>query len=344
MRILLVSGGSIGHIAPLVAIWRAVERLAPSSETLLLCADREEELLFSQAEGIRAIGLARPRIGLTLGASLLRNTRSARKALDTFMPDVVVSKGGAVSIPTCMLAWQRGIPVILHESDALMGRANRLLSRFASRVCLGHAGACPGRDDAVVTGNPVRAAVFAGTAEHGRAITGFHDAKPVLLVLGGSQGAAALNAAIRQNLDALLADWNVVHLTGHGKQGAAAKPGYWSKPFAQEELPHLYALAAAAISRAGAGAIAELAANAIPTLLVPLRGLAQDHQWHNARSAEKEGWCRILEQGALTTAPDALRTLLADHEILAKKANAAQYRSREAAEHIATVVLRAERG
>ena len=255
-----------------------------------------------------------------------------------------MSKGGAVSIPTCMLAWQQGIPVILHESDALMGRANRLLARYAHRVCLGHEGACPQRDDAVVTGNPVRADVYAGSADRAREITGFRDDKPLLLVLGGSQGAAALNNAVGHHIDALLADWNVAHLTGYGKAGAGERAGYWARPFAQGELPHLYTLATAAVSRAGAGAIAELAANAVPSLLVPLRGLAQDHQWHNANAAQAEGWCRILEQEALATLPEALRALAADREALVKKADASLRRSRTAAEHIATVVLRAERG
>ena len=153
-----------------------------------------------------------------------------------------------------------------------------------------------GADRFVVTGNPIRPSISVGKKSEGLRITHCKNEKPILLVTGGSQGSVALNDWVRKHLVSLLAQANIIHLTGKGKHGAGKKEGYFSMPFAMEELPHFYALATLAISRGGNGNISELAANGIPTILVPLRGLAQDHQEMNARAAEASGGCLVVEQ------------------------------------------------
>lgn len=151
----------------------------------------------------------------------------------------------------------------------------------------------------VVTGNPIRSEIMNGSHEEGLRITGLSGTRPIFLVLGGSQGAVALNIAVRANIDELLTFCDVIHLTGTGKSGAEARPSYWSRPFVDAELPHLYACADFALCRSGAGTISELAAHSIPAILCPLTGLAQDHQTVNAVVAEQTGGCMIVQQEIL---------------------------------------------
>lgn len=329
---------------PLVAILRAVRAADPAAETLFVCGDAPREKAWLAHEDVGELRtLPSPGTLWKSPLSWLQNARAAKRLLEEFRPDAVITKGGAVSIPLCRIAHARGIPVLLHESDAVMGRANALMARFADTVCLGIPGAAPHHPDAVFTGNPVRPDVTRGDRAEGLRIAGLAGKKPILLVLGGSQGAAALNDAVRTNIDALLETVYVIHVTGEGKPGAEARSGYFALPFARTELPHLYAAADLALSRAGAGLIAELAACAVPAVLVPLEGLAQDHQTANARAAEAAGGCVLLRQKdlaeklvplvAVLTADDKRRSGMREMLRTAARPDAAQNIARLALDH-----------
>jgi len=143
------------------------------------------------------------------------------------------------------------------------------------------------------------------------------------------------------HIDELLALCDVVHLTGPGKESAGRRAGYWSKEFAYEELPDLYAIADVALSRAGAGAISELSANGVPMILVPIRGLANDHQYENAVRAHAAGCAIELPQDHLNRdLADAVRHLLESPEKMKKMRDAAvDYHQPEAARHIAKILF-----
>jgi UDP-N-acetylglucosamine--N-acetylmuramyl-(pentapeptide) pyrophosphoryl-undecaprenol N-acetylglucosamine transferase len=284
MRVLFAGGGSIGHIAPCIAVWREVQKRDAAAATHFVCSDRREDIEFLEKEGIdcTALGSRRIRIWKFPGAFF-----KARTMLRVWRPDIVFTKGGGVTIPTALAAWTRGIPLVVHESDAVPGRATSFLSRFATRVIQGF-----------TAGNPVRESITQGSRETGLRLTGLSGSRPILLVTGGSQGAVALNTAIATHLDEVLAHVDIVHITGEGKSGALSKSGYWSRPFVHDELPHLYAIADIALARAGAGSISELAANGIATVLVPLEGVAHDHQLKNAEAAASGG-CIVLRQARL---------------------------------------------
>ncbi len=319
MRILYVSGGSAGHLAPLIAVERAMKEAHPKAESLFVCSQIDDDISFLKKEGVHFQPLPLPRHPLRHPIKLLQSIRSARAIIDTYQPDVIFSKGGIVSIPLCFVAHRKKIPIVLHESDAVMGRANRLVARWATRICTGFPVASSfqlsafrkNKDAArsqklearsfVVTGNPIRPSITNGSKAEGLRITKLSGKRPVLLVIGGSQGAQALNDAIYEYIDALLAHVDIVHVTGKGKGKMLDKSGYWSVEFAHEELPHLYAIATLALSRAGAGTIGELAANGIPSILVPIKGLANDHQVMNAKSTSNSGGCITMEQSTLQT-------------------------------------------
>jgi UDP-N-acetylglucosamine--N-acetylmuramyl-(pentapeptide) pyrophosphoryl-undecaprenol N-acetylglucosamine transferase len=259
---------------------------------------------------------------------------------------MLLGKGGALSIPVCLAAKRRGIPIVLHESDAVVGRANRFLSHFAETVCLGFPSGegrrvKEYRQRTVVTGNPVRPEITRGSREEGLRITGFSGKRPVLLIVGGSQGAQALNEIVVQKLSELATLCDIVHIAGKGKTRGAPQQSYFAIEFANEELPHLYALASLAISRAGAGSLSELAANGIPTILVPLRGVAHDHQGVNAERAQESGGCILIEQEGLPRALVPLvRELLADRGRLHALAEKIRTLNRQdAATNIARMLL-----
>ncbi len=288
LRVLFAAGGSIGHIAPCVAVWRAVQKIKPVTEAHFVCSTREEDIRFLQKEGVICTALGGRGISIwTLPAILSR----AWKVLSHVTPDVIFTKGGGVTVPIALAGWMRGIPIVVHESDAIPGRATRLLSTFATHVVQGF------------PANPIRPEILRGSRERGLALTGFSGDRPILLVMGGSQGAAALNDAVAAKLDELLVRVDIVHITGKGKSGASAQPGkYWTCEFAHKEYPHLLAIADIALSRAGAGSISELAVSGIAAILVPLRGLAHDHQERNARAMEEKDACVVIEQDSLVRA------------------------------------------
>lgn len=302
MRILYVSGSSAGHLAPLVAVEQAVRQKIPTAESVFVCSETKEDTVFLEKEHVQYQTLPLPRHPLRHPFQLLRSIQRAKSIIHTFKPDIIFSKGGIVSVPLCWAAHQQGIPIVLHESDAVMGKANRVIARWAIKICVGF----PEKDTShehqskhIVTGNPVRQEIGSGSRNEGLRITNLSGTRPILLVAGGSQGAQALNDAIVKNCDRLLAHVDIIHLTGRGKRTSIHAEGYWQTEFVHEELPHLYAAADIALSRAGAGTISELAAHAIATILVPIEGLANNHQFLNAIMAQENGACIILLQKKL---------------------------------------------
>jgi len=135
-----------------------------------------------------------------------------------------------------------------------------------------------------------------GSREEAMKITGLSGTKPVLLIIGGSQGARAINEIITGNLDSLLPVCDIIHLTGIGKLKPIDRPGYWASEMSSDKLQHFYALADIAVSRASASTMCELAANGIPTVVVPIRGLAHDPQYTNPVMARGNGGCALVLQ------------------------------------------------
>jgi len=306
VRILYVSGGSAGHLAPLVAVERAVKSMHKESESLFLCTEKPEDAAYLRHEQVTFKQLPVPTRSWNFLFQFMRSEALCRSIMLEFKPDVIFSKGGAVSVPACRAAKKLGIPVVLHESDAVMGRANRIAARWATKICMGfptiNGAGVQTRDSRVsTTGNPIRPEILTGSKEEGLRIAGFDGKHPVLFVFGGSQGAEALNHAVRTQIDTLLDHCDIIHLTGKGKKGTSHREGYWTAEFAYEEMPHLYAAADFALTRAGAGSISELAGNGIPAILVPIEGLANDHQVKNAQIAAAHGGCVLLPQSELGT-------------------------------------------
>ena len=180
-----------------------------------------------------------------------------------------------------------------------------ILSMSAAKICCNFpetVNSLP-KDKAVLTGTPIRQELMDGDKETAREFCGFTDEKPVLMVIGGSLGAASVNENIRKILPELLKDFQVIHLCGKGKTDESLKSteGYVQFEYIREELPDLFALADIVISRAGANAICELNALKKPNLLIPLSANAsRGDQILNARSFERQGFSMVMEEEEIT--------------------------------------------
>lgn len=236
---------------------------------------------------------------------VLKGFSEARKLLKQLKPDVVFSKGGFVTVPVVVAAGRLKIPAIIHESDMTPGLANKLCIPSAVKVCCNfpETKAHLPEGKAVVTGTPIRPELLQGDAAKGRDFTGFTSEKPVIMIIGGSLGAQAVNDAVRRILPDLLKDFQVVHLCGKGKRDDSKNDlkGYVQYEYIESELADLFAMADIVISRAGANAICELQALKKPNLLIPLSANAsRGDQILNARSFEKQGFSMVLEEEAIT--------------------------------------------
>ncbi len=347
MHLLCVGGGSVGHIAPSVAVWQSLKKLSSESTVHFVCSPRPADAPFLEKQNLPYTVLDAPRLSWRFPFTFPAAYRQAKQILKKEQPDLILSKGGYVSVPLCLAARRLNIPIVLHESDVVSGYANRVVALLAARVCTGWP---MGTSEKLIhTGNPIRTEITQGNREQGLKCTGFKNTKPVLIVLGGSQGSLAINHAVQQHLTALLEICNIIHLTGEGKDVHLQHEGYWSTPFAYDELPHLYALAKIALTRASSGALAELAANHIACITVPLRGVGHDHQQKNAERLAAEEAAILLDQTRLQSDLVPILTDLIhtpeQQEKLAKNLNVLQ--KSDAANRVAQVlheVLAGEHG
>lgn len=313
-RIILTGGGTAGHVTPNIALIPELER--KGYEILYIGSyDGIEKQLISEM-GIKYYGISSGKLrrylsvkNLTDPFRVLKGFSEAKKLLKKLEPDIVFSKGGFVSVPVVKAAKALGVPVIIHESDMTPGLANKLCISAASAVCCNFpetAQYLPA-DKAVVTGTPIRDELMKGVPETARRFCGFTDHKPVILAMGGSLGSVVLNNAIRESLDELLKDFNIIHLCGKGKIDESLNniEGYRQYEYIKKELTHMFALASIIISRAGANAISEICALSKPNLLIPLSAKAsRGDQVLNARSFEKLGFSMVIEEEDLT--PESL--------------------------------------
>lgn len=322
ITILFSGGGSLGHVVPSLAVAEELRKRRPDCRVVFVCANRgnEKELLVRAGEAFRPLHAPKSPRGLSPSLllfpfSFLCACFEAAGILSREKPQLIFSKGGFVSVPVCIAAWLRSIPIVLHESDSVMSLSSRLIARMAVIVCTGFPDVpvSPSISHKVhVTGNPVRSGVLRGSEDAAKRITGFSGRRPVVLIIGGSQGSVALNQAVEMSLQQLINVADVIHLTGVGKGTGASHARYIAWPITVDELPDFYALSDIVISRAGAGVLSELAALKKPVIVVPLAGVAHDHQVRNAAVVSEKSAGILLRQEELGRLVDVVKTLVVD--------------------------------
>ncbi|HIV39420.1 MAG TPA: undecaprenyldiphospho-muramoylpentapeptide beta-N-acetylglucosaminyltransferase [Candidatus Blautia stercorigallinarum] len=309
-HIVLTGGGTAGHVTPNIAMIPRLKELGYKISYIGSYEGIEKKLI--EELGIPYYGISSGKLrryfdvkNFTDPFRVLKGFMEAKKLMKELKPDVVFSKGGFVTVPVVIAASRRKIPTFIHESDMTPGLANKICIPFATKVCCNFPETISNlpKDKAVLTGTPIRQELLTGSKEKGLAFTGLSPDKPVILIIGGSLGATAVNEAVRSILPELLEDFQVVHLCGKGKLDENLKDtkGYVQYEYIKKELADLFALADIVISRAGANAICELSALNKPNLLIPLSARAsRGDQILNARSFEHLGYSKVLEEEEIT--------------------------------------------
>ncbi len=349
--VLITAGGTGGHMFPALAVARELRRRGGE---VILVTDARGARFAADEPGLEVIPGAAPRGSWSQRlAGTVQLGRGLRRALDLIgrlRPRAVAAFGGYASLPVGLAAALRGVPLLVHEQNAVMGRTNRLLARFAHRVAVSFpdTAAIPdrARARAAVTGNPVRPGFTLAAA--GPAPS---DGRLRLLVLGGSQGArifadlvpaavALLDPALRARL-AIAQQCRPEDLERTGAAyRAIGQPVELAAFF--EDVPARMAAADLVLARAGASTVAELLALGRPAVLIPFPAAADDHQTANARVLERAGVALVLPQAGATPERCArfLAELLSDPERRrAMRAAAARLARPDAAARIAEALL-----
>lgn len=348
MRVLFTGGGTGGHIYPALAMAQWLRHEDPAVEILFVGTERglEQDLVPKAGFALKAIPSAGLRRRLTLENldTFVQNLRGFAQALGiirAFRPDVVVGTGGYVTVPVVGAAFLQRIPILLHEQNALPGLANRWLSRLARRVAVSYRDSARyfPRHKVVVSGNPVREAVWQREREAGRRNLDIPSDCRLVLVFGGSRGARPLTEAAVAAAPVLLSQPGNMLLVVTGSADFATieekvrRTGIAQSGKGRMLLrPYLYnmedALAAAdlVVTRAGATTIAEITARGIPAVLVPSPYVTANHQEFNAQLLGRRGAAVVIREKELTAErlARAVMDLLAHPEQRARMAEAAQ--------------------
>lgn len=325
--ILLTGGGTAGHVTPNIAL---IPYLKEKGYELAYVGSHngiEKELITKENIPYYSIstGKLRRYISLENITDIFRVGKGfieAYRLLKKLSPKLIFSKGGFVSVPLVKAAGLLKIPVILHESDMSIGLANKLCIKDCTYICCNfpEAMAHLPEEKAVLTGTPIRDSIGNGDSTKGYTLTGFTKDKPVLMIMGGSQGSQNVNQVIRTHINQLTARYQVIHLCGKNNLDPTLDylPDYVQYEYVNEELPHLFAITDFMVSRAGANAMFEILSLKIPTLFIPLsRQASRGDQILNAHSFEKQGFGYCLEEEDLTkeTFFKGLDTLYEDQDL-----------------------------
>lgn len=309
-RIVLTGGGTAGHVTPNMALVPELQKAGYDIQYIGSYDGIEKELISGIHIPYHGISSGKLRRYFDLKNfsdpfKVLKGYTQASKLLKQLKPDIVFSKGGFVSVPVVLAAKRRKIPCIIHESDMTPGLANKLAIPSATKVCCNFPETLKYLPEgkAILTGSPIREELFLGSKKSGLSFCHFTEDKPVILVIGGSLGAVAINNAVRESLDELLKHFQIIHLCGKGKleESLTKKKGYIQFEYVKKELSDVFACTDLVISRAGANAICELLALRKPNILIPLSAAAsRGDQILNAKSFEKQGYSYVLEEENLT--------------------------------------------
>ena len=348
MRVLLTCGGTAGHINPAIAVADRLRELNSESEFLFLGAEGKMEMDLVPREGyeIRPLKITNISRGKSLkdirhNLQTIRNVigseQEARQIIREFEPDVVLGTGGYVCYPVLHEAAKRGIPTLLHESNAVPGLTTKMLARQVSCVMTGYEESkaqYEGAADVRVTGTPVRGKFGSYTRETARKELGIAPSLPLVVSMWGSLGSGHMNATVLRMLPLMEGqeDFCLIHATGsyyHEEfTGTLQTEGIDPRKCGAEireyifDAPLVLSAADLVLCRAGASTLAELSSIGKPALIVPSPNVTNNHQEKNARLIEKAGGAQVLLEGEFNEESllARIRELLKDEEARANMA------------------------
>jgi len=326
MKILFTGGGTGGHFYPIIAVADAVYELAEEERLLapelIFMSDSkyDEEIISREGLIYKKIyaGKIRRYFSLLNITDVFKTGLGIIKAIWSVysnMPDVIFGKGGYATFPVLLAARIFKIPVIIHESDSVPGAVNKWAGKFAQRIAISFPETAKyfPKEKTALTGLPIRKTVSGSMPEEGREVFNLTQNLPTLLILGGSQGSQKINDVILQLLEELLKNYQVIHQCGRDNeqeikgrsdiilQKSLLKDRYHLYPFLDEQLMRQASGAAdLVVSRGGASAIYEIANWGLPSIIIPLKNSAQDHQRANAYNYSRAGASEVVEEDNLS--------------------------------------------
>lgn len=335
-RIVLTGGGTAGHVTPNIALLPELQ--SQGYEVHYIGSHNGIEKKLIEELNIPYYGISSGKLRRYLDIKnftdpfrVIKGYFDAVKLMKRIQPDVVFSKGGFVTVPVVLAAHKRKIPTIIHESDMTPGLANRICIPKATKVCANFKETVEQlpQDKALLTGTPIRRELFQGNKVKGVEFCGFTLNKPILMVIGGSLGAVAVNIAVREILPTLLEQFQVIHLCGKGKldERLVGTKGYVQFEYIKEELADLFAASDLIISRAGANAICEILALRKPNILIPLSAASsRGDQILNANSFKEQGYSYVLpeEEVSKESLWKAIQTVYNDRQTYIQTMNASK--------------------
>jgi len=363
MRILLTGGGSGGHVFPLVAVARKLIQRDEAAELLFIGPDKFSTVIFSK-EGVRAVsilsGKFRRYFSPFFMIDILKLPIGFLQAcwhVFWFMPDVVFSKGGYGSVLPTLTCWLFRIPIIVHESDSVPGLTSKIFARLSKRVMVSFYESAEffPQNKTVIVGNPIREELFTRIPKDSEYLLGITSGKPIVLILGGSQGAKQINDLLMLALPDFIKKYEIIHQCGEknfkNMQKAALlelenpeeRRTYHLYPsLTEEQMARAYTLADIIISRAGSGAIFEIAAAGKPSILIPYMASASGHQMKNAQIYKEAGATLVLRGRNIMShiLEGLIDSILGNQERTASMSQAARsFAKLDAADKIAEEIL-----
>jgi len=321
--LVFTGGGTGGHIYPGIAVIEALRDRGFKGRIAWIGSDKKLDRNIVEECGIEYFGIPSGKFrreisfhNLTDIARIFAGYFKVKKTLKNLNPRLLFSKGGYVSVPPCFAAATLKIPIITHESDVSPGLATKLNSKKASLILTSwdetaHIFPESIRSKTMRVGNPVRPSLLKGRRERGIEMLGFNKDKPIILVLGGSQGAREVNNIVLDALPLLIPKFQIVHQTGKAlfeevlariPDDALIRAHYQPRAYFGSEIADIYAASDIVAGRAGAGTIWEAASLGKPMVLIPLEGAGtRGDQLENASCAEKAGAAKVIRSEKLTS-------------------------------------------
>ncbi len=296
-KIVLTGGGTAGHIIPNIALISELNKYFDSihyigSQGMEKSIVPKYKIPFHSTQSVKF-----DRNNLLINAKipfvLHKSINEAKSILELISPDVVFSKGGYVSLPTCYAAKSLKIPVVTHESDYSLGLANKLIASFATKVLTSFSDT-----EGIYVGSPVREEIFKGDKKKLIKEYNLQENRKTILIMGGSLGSEAINGVVKLALPELKTKYNILHIAGINGEDITEK-NYVQRKFV-DNINDYYACCDCAVSRGGANSLAELTSLNIPSLIIPLpKGTSRGDQIQNSYYYQREGKVTVLEQGDL---------------------------------------------
>lgn len=305
-KIVFTGGGTAGHIMPNIAI---MEELT-NYEIYYLGTNGMEKDILSNKKNVKFIEIPSVKFvrsfnvkNLLIPFKLIKNIHVCQNILEEIKPDIIFSKGGYVSIPVCFAGSNLKIPIITHESDCTIGLANKLIAKKAKYLCCSFEETAKSYGkNSIYTGSPIRKNITDGKKEIVFDRHHITPTKPIILIVGGSLGARAINEVIWQNIKNLTSKYIVIHIVGKNniRKVLNTEKDYYQLEFASD-IENYFSASDIVISRSGSNTIFELLTLAKPMILIPLpTNSSRGDQILNAENFEKKGFANVVKQENLT--------------------------------------------